>query len=407
MRRTLHSFFSALSRHKFSILLSLSVFGIVLGVVFRAYNLSYPAKQVFDEVYFPVFANQYLHHIDVFDVHPPLGKFLIAIGIALFGNGTLGWRVIPLLFGFGIVGLMGALWWTMFKDKVGALIIATLVAIDGIFIIYSRTGLMDGILFFFIFLSLFLMVKARERSPMIWVATVLGLTVSIKWVGLAILVPVLYVAWLKKRKDLLTSLPWTAFVYFLTVVIGEVLDGSHDALSSAVDWNRQAWDYQATLTATHPYSSPWWSWPLLQKPVLFLYDVDPRTNLVNAMTTRGNTLVWWVSSSIVVVSLAYILYRRFYAKKAIADHPLSLFLIGYAACMLPWIPVHRVLFLYHYMPAYGFALLMLTYWLSYLWKAAWWAVIVFMMIAIGVAIYFMPLAVGWIPVTSQYALSGV
>ena len=396
-----------IEKYKWHILLGLALGAVIFGILARAYNLSYPDKPIFDEVYFPVFAYNYLHHIPVFDVHPPLGKFLIAIGIAIFGNVPFGWRIIPLLFGIANIGLMAGLWWALFKDKVGAALIAFLMAIDGIFIIYSRTGLMDGILFFFIFLSFFLMVKLKPTTPIIWVATVLGLTVSMKWVGLAIIVPVAFLSVRKKRwKEFLLSIPWIAFVYIAIVTLGEVLNGSPDPLASGFLWNQQAFTYHLDLTATHPYSSPWWSWPLLQKPVLFLYDVRS-DGLVNAMTTRGNTFVWWVSSAVVLSSLLYLLRRRIIEKQAIVDHPLTLFLLGYFSCLLPFIPIHRVLFLYHYLPAYGFALLMLVYWLSELWKRCWWAVILFMLVAFIVSILFLPLAVGWIPITSHWALMSV
>jgi len=397
----------SLAEYKWHILLGLTVVAIVLGVWARAYNLGYPNKQVFDEVYFPVFANNYLHRIPVFDVHPPLGKFFIAVGIALFGNIPFGWRILPLLFGIANIWLMAAIWWALFKDKVGAAIMAFLIAIDGIFIIYSRTGLMDGILFFFIFFSFYLMVKLKPTTPIIWVATVLGLTASMKWVGLAILVPVAYLSLRRKRwGEFLFCLPWAAFVYMAVVVAGEVLNGSADPITTGWLWNAQAWNYHVNLTATHPYSSPWWSWPFLEKPVLFLYDVRP-DGLVNAMTTRGNTFVWWASSLIVLMSLGYILVRKFREKQAVADHPLTLFLIGYAACLLPFIPIHRILFIYHYIPAYGFALLMLTYWLVEAWKKYWWFVIIFLLIAFVVSILFFPLAVGWWPISQKWALMSV
>ncbi len=392
-------------RQTWTILLVITAIAVIFGVFVRMYKLGYPGKEVFDEVYFPKFANEYLHGVDVFDVHPPLGKFLMAIGIAIFGNIPFGWRIIPLLFGIGIIPLMSGVWWQLTKDKVGSAIIAILMAIDGIFIIYSRTGLMDGILFFFIFLSFFLMLKLKPGSVTVWVTTALGLTVSIKWVGLAILVPVLYLAIRRARwKEILFGMPWVLIIYVSIVTLGEYLNGAVNPIQSGIGWNIQAWVYQSTLTATHPYSSVWWTWPLLRKPVLFLYDIRP-DGLVNVMTTRGNTLVWWLSGVMVLVSFVWLLYRRFVQKYAVADHPLTVLLIGWAACYLPFIPIHRVMFIYHYMPAYGFALLILTYWLSELWKTWWVGVILFLIIAIAVSVFFLPLAVGWMPVAQSWAIT--
>ena len=32
------------------------------------------------------------------------------------------------------------------------------------------------------------------------------------------------------------------------------------------------WYERSVSTATHPYSSPWWSWPLMLRPVAYWQD---------------------------------------------------------------------------------------------------------------------------------------
>ena len=66
----------------------------------RFWNLGTPDSLVFDEVYYVDGARDYLaggveetNGAAEFVVHPPLGKWLIALGIALFGDTSYGWRI--------------------------------------------------------------------------------------------------------------------------------------------------------------------------------------------------------------------------------------------------------------------------------------------------------------------------
>ena len=72
---------------------------VVAGLWGRLRDLGFPPKRVFDEIYFPVFASKYLEGERFFDLHPPLGKFIIAASIALFGDDPIGWRLMPAVFG--------------------------------------------------------------------------------------------------------------------------------------------------------------------------------------------------------------------------------------------------------------------------------------------------------------------
>jgi len=69
-----------------------------LAFFLRIFNLSTPKGLVFDEIYYVDGARDYLKHgVEVtngaaeFVVHPPVGKWLIAAGIKLFGDHEFGW----------------------------------------------------------------------------------------------------------------------------------------------------------------------------------------------------------------------------------------------------------------------------------------------------------------------------
>jgi dolichyl-phosphate-mannose--protein O-mannosyl transferase len=379
-------------------LLVVVLLAVIIGVAARCFYLSYPDRAVFDEVYFPVFAQKYIQGTDVFDVHPPFGKLLIALGELGLGNTQLGWRIMPLLAGLALIGAAARLWLRHSKDRFGALLLAAFVAMDGAFIAYSRVGLMDGLLVLFMVLTLLVLAEHRKGKSLLLVGLLLGLTVAIKWVGLAVLAPLLYLAW---RKRVLKELGWAclvaALLYVAVVAFGEWRDGSTNLAASVLEWHRQAIGYHLRLVDTHPWSSAWWQWPFQVRPVLFIYDSSPDGS-VQLMTSLGNPLLWWASTAAAVWSFGYLLWLRI-RRTAVADHPLLLPLIGWAAAYLPWALVHRVVFQYHYMPAYLFALMMLAYWGGRAWRETPWLVVGGLAIALLVSLYFMPWAVGWWPLS--------
>jgi dolichyl-phosphate-mannose-protein mannosyltransferase len=61
--------------------------------------------------------------------------------------------------------------------------------------------------------------------------------------------------------------------------------------------------YHSTLVATHPFSSAWWSWPLMVKP-LWLYGSSLPLNMKSTITLLGNPAVWWVGfASIIAIAI--------------------------------------------------------------------------------------------------------
>jgi dolichyl-phosphate-mannose--protein O-mannosyl transferase len=188
-------------------------------------------------------------------------------------------------------------------------------------------------------------------------------------------------------------------IYVLVVYVGQVLIGTPDPAQGVLEWHRQAWDYQLGLTATHPWSSKWWSWPLMLRPVLFYYQNDDQGRIL-MITALGNPILWWASTLAAIVSLGEIIRLWFKDRGAILNHTLTPLLIGYLSFFLPWIPIHRVVFIYHYLPCYAFALLMLTYWLTKVWRCQPWLVTLFVAIVVGISFYYLPLAMGS-PITQE------
>ncbi len=57
---------------------------VAIGLWARLYDLGFPPEIVWDESYYTRMANKYLHGNYRPNLHPPLGKFIIAAGMAIF-----------------------------------------------------------------------------------------------------------------------------------------------------------------------------------------------------------------------------------------------------------------------------------------------------------------------------------
>ena len=376
---------------------------LMVGWWARVSNLTFPRERMWDEIYFPVFANNYLRGIPFFDLHPPLGKFILAASIAVFGDDPLGWRLMPAVFGCALVVLAAVLAQRYFQNRVAAILFATLVAGETIFIIYSRTGLLDGILVFFLLVTLLAALRVEEKNQLVWPALLLGLTVAIKWAVFGIALPIGYILWRKGLfRPFLASLCVSAVVYVLVVFAGQIWNptgpfetfANQNTVMNVVEWHKQALR-NAGRAVPNSEGSQWWTWPLLGRPIIFFHDTNAAgKDLV--LLAIGNPFVWW-SGTLAVLAGAFELVRRAVFRRPLADHPLVPIMMGYAILLLPWIPGTRIPYLYNYLPAYAFALLALTYWLSRLWGYwRWgpWAVVLYTVFAFAFTLYFLPLVTG-------------
>ncbi|GAB3620585.1 phospholipid carrier-dependent glycosyltransferase [Glutamicibacter endophyticus] len=158
----------------------------VLAGVLRMVNLEHPHLLIFDETYYVKDAYSLLHHgyemewvkdsneqfiagnpqltgEPSYVVHPPLGKWLIALGMALFGefNG-FGWRFATAVAGTLSVLLVVLCARRLFASHLLAGLAGLFMAVDGHSIVLSRTGLLDIFLMFFLLAGFYFLVLDRE-----------------------------------------------------------------------------------------------------------------------------------------------------------------------------------------------------------------------------------------------------
>ena len=167
----------------------LTVLGLgATALLFRLWNLKFPKGFVFDEVYYAQNANSLLHHgveLDPktaaaqFIVHPPVGKWMIAAGIKLFGFHEFGWRISAALVGTISIMMIYYIAMRLFNNYYLSLCAGILMIADGIHLVMSRTALLDIFLMFFTLLGFFFLLRSQHFAAGIS----LGLAAATKWSG--------------------------------------------------------------------------------------------------------------------------------------------------------------------------------------------------------------------------------
>ncbi|MBW4095772.1 MAG: phospholipid carrier-dependent glycosyltransferase [Acidobacteria bacterium] len=150
----------------------------VIGGVLRFVRLGEPNSLIFDETYYVKDAYSYLQSgyerswpdkaNDLFNVgnfsglqstpeyvvHPPVGKWLIAAGMWLFGPAnTFGWRFSAAVVGTISIFVLALIAQKMFRSTLLGGLAGLLFAIDGHAIVMSRTSVLDIFVMFFALLA--------------------------------------------------------------------------------------------------------------------------------------------------------------------------------------------------------------------------------------------------------------
>ncbi|WP_217181814.1 dolichyl-phosphate-mannose--protein mannosyltransferase [Streptomyces sp. AC495_CC817] len=386
----------------------------LLAAVLRLVNLGHPHQLAFDETYyvkdawslwtlgyegtwgenandaFITLQELPLDPKGAFIVHPPLGKWLIALGMALGGpDNSVGWRLATALLGTGAVLLTYLIARRLTGSVAVATVAGTLLAVDGLGIVLSRIALLDGILTFFILLGALFVLYDRERTiplleqrddgapdPMwgrvLWrrpwlvaAGLALGAACAVKWSGLYALAAYgLYVVVtdaLARRRAGVVLWPTDAafrqgpvsFVLMVVPAFAVYLASWTGWLVTTGGYNRtldpnpfvSLWRYHQAmlnfhvgLSSGHPYASPAWEWPFLLRPTAVWVGTDPGPcgvdHCIAVISSIPNPLIWYAGVA-AAVYLVYHLVRALISPPI--DPALTYPLVGLAAAYVPWL----------------------------------------------------------------------
>jgi dolichyl-phosphate-mannose-protein mannosyltransferase len=408
----------------------LAVWGIAvictISIVLRFWGLGRFNEFVFDEVYYAKFANNYLTNTQFYNAHPPLSQYLIAIGIwigdrlpigqdvtnTLTGSlhSTFSYRWMNALFGSLIPPLVAALAYQLNQRMSFAFLAALFISLDGLFLVDSRYALNNIFLIFFGILGqLFVLIASRAKGSSQLLLTIaagisFGAAVACKWNGLWFLLGIYILLGMAKIWVLIKPLiqPRTISnplfdspgerlcqglgnIHLATLISTLAIV---PALVYSILWiphllqNPQLnfWEMQLSIlnyheqvgdgASIHPYCADWYTWPLMLRPLAYYYQQEPSTQLYYDVHAMGNPFLWWFAVATILglaISVITDLFRTPISELNIEKIGIPLFfIINYAANLLPWVPVTRCVFIYHYMGAVLFAIVGLA-WLIDTW----------------------------------------
>ena len=383
-------------------------------------NLDIPAQPswwnstYFDEIYHARTGFEFLHGTVPYETsHPPLGKVLISISIAVFGMTPFGWRFAGALAGILMLPGMYLLGKQLTKKTWLAVTACLLMALDCMHLTQTQIATIDSFPVLFIIFAFFFMLRFTQTDylhekksvsliTLAFSGLFMGLAIASKWIGiyagagLAVLFFLHCYRVIRKdtaadrsrfRDDTLCTLKiclWCILFFILVPVIIYLLSYIPYFAYKASRTN-SIWDYildvwksqigmfryhsQQNLGMDHPFYSPWWQWPIIGKPMYYAsheYIPDGFT-LRNSIYCFGNPAIWYTG----LAALAYCIYRfaiprrytldgtdyLWHLRSRNADHRFSFILIGFLAQYLPWVLVPRGTYIYHYFASIPFLML--------------------------------------------------
>jgi dolichyl-phosphate-mannose-protein mannosyltransferase len=403
-----------------------------LAAILRFQNLASIKGYIFDEVYYPTDAWDLLHHAVEWDektngpayvVHPPLGKWLIALGELAFGNHELGWRIPTAIAGTLMITILVRIAYRLFHSIILAGTAGLLMTLDGFQLVLSRTSLLDIFLGLFIEATFAALLLDRDhyrrhlltaldhgyhpdtthKIPRItpwWLLTaglLFGLACGIKWSALFFLpfftLTVLIWRWQARRSTgithpitagILGDLGWwtlnltLSLTFYLATWTGWFLtnDGYFrhyrhanglseppilGALLNLWHYHQEAYRFHSGLTTKHPYQSWPWQWLLLGRPVNLYWP----NNLGTCGSSSCVRQVLLLGTPILWWSFGPALVATLWFGIARRDWRAFAILISAVGSMLPWyyyaITDGRTMFNFYLLPGLPFLILAVVY----------------------------------------------
>ena len=286
-----------------------------------------------------------------FVVHPPIGKWCIALGIRLFGDNEFGWRITAAIAGTLIILIAARLAHELFYSPFLTAITAALLALDGLLLVHSRTALLDLFLTFFVLIASYFWFRQQ-----FWYASIFfGLALATKWSALYFIALLGAVTLFR----LLREKPWRTSLcdigvrilqfgvlpvaIYLTSWIGWFISDrgwqrnySSNPLTSLIYYHKQMLDFHTSLVEKHAYQANPWSWLIMGRPTSFYYE-SPKgcgsASCAQEVLALGTPVLWWAGTIAVAVLIGFWMWQ-FYHRTL--DRKLTFILLGIVAGYLPW-----------------------------------------------------------------------
>jgi dolichyl-phosphate-mannose-protein mannosyltransferase len=345
-------------------------------------NIQFPAGHNFDEFHYVPSAKQFLALSENQNwEHPPLGKMIMATGIALWGDRPIGWRFMSTVFGSLTLIGMYALGLVLFESEQAALWVALITLCNQLLYVQSRIGMLDTFMFGFLiwglvaFCSTWTQKKTlrQQRSLLAFSGVMFGLAMACKWFAIVpwasciLMVAIVRVmqnweTFFAKPKEsdwyqpqlwkhvhfkewvvLLVIIPCVSYFFtFIPLLLSG--DTKHSPLE-LFTMQYKMWDGQLRVVNSHPYMSRWTDWPLLKRPIWYAFEKDPSDpTAVRGVMLLGNPLMMWLGLVALFVNAYHWIRDR--------DKTSFLILFFYTIFIGSWILIPRkIAFYYYYYPA--------------------------------------------------------
>ncbi|WP_315756971.1 MULTISPECIES: phospholipid carrier-dependent glycosyltransferase [unclassified Bradyrhizobium] len=385
-------------------------------------GLASPPKFVFDEVHYVPAARQMLGLApatpQLNPMHPPLAKELIALSIRTFGDNAFAWRYPGTVLGGLAVAAIYLCGLALFAAQWPAIAAALLAAFNQMLFVQARIAMLDiGALAFSLLGIAAFLFSFRQRRPQIVFAlagALFGLAIACKWSGLFPLLTALLIIGLIKllqhwqtsfgdgeptdwyRPEQWPQLSWLQIVLCLVAMpavcyLATFVPLHGLSVIGIFEAQRRIFaDSVTTAIAGHTYMSAWPTWPLLVRPVWFLFDKTSDTDIA-AVVLLGNPLVLWPALAALGICV-----RDFIATRSAAAFLILAFYLG---CYLPWALLPRALsFIYYYLPSAMLASLALVHALS---RWPRWVLLSYVAVVVLGFVAMLPVSAAFIGTTMQ------
>lgn len=400
----------------------------IIGGILRFSRLSTPNFIVFDETYYAkdawallnkgvelewpsninddIIKNKihYLPGFLEFVVHPPLGKWMIAIGELLFGFHPFGWRFITALIGTISIYLICLIAYRLTNSLLVSILSGIFITCDGLHVVLSRTAILDIFVSFFIITTLYIsLLNIKPSFKWLLLGISVGCATSVKWNGLYYGIGIVLI-YLITHNDKWYQALKNMIIFWLSIIItyistwigwfsnknlvsqwfvnqGYKRSESNNMIKNFILYHEKILDFHRHLTAYHPYKSKPQTWPLLIRPVSFYYVKQGHT--IYDILAIGTPLLWWFS----IIAIIYLLYYHF--------KEYGVILLGYFANYLPWFATYTRTMFYFYsitlLPFMCIASAILIHKMFYYNKITRYASITMTVLIISNFIYFYPI----------------